>query len=65
MGPHFLPFSGKLSVNRQEKNRACSLNKLKPTCKNSGTFKLKKLTKKNLLGDFPLASSNVEWSKTD
>ena len=62
MGPHFLAFSGKLSVNWQEKTGyVLALNTLKPTYKNSGTFKLKKLTKKNLLGDFPLASSNVVY----
>jgi len=64
MGTSFLAFSGILSIIWQEKKTACSLNKLKPTCKNSGTFKLTKLTEKNLLGNFPLASSNVVYVKS-
>ena len=43
MGPHFLAFSGKLSVNRQEKNRACSLNTLMQKFRH---FQAKNITKK-------------------
>jgi len=62
MGTSFFGLFWKTKRKPAGKEQGCSLNKLKPTCKiYSGTFKLKKLTKKNLLGDFPLASSNVVY----
>ena len=62
MGTSFFGLFWKTKRKPAGKEQGCSLNKLKPTCKiYSGPFKLKKLTKKNLLGDFPLASSNVVY----
>ena len=61
MGPHFLAFSGKLSVKRQEKKQGLFSEYIEAHRQKFRHFQAKKIDQKNLLGDFPLASSNVVY----
>jgi len=69
MGPHFLAFSGKLSVNRQEKKQGMFSEYIEAHMQNFRHFQAKKIDqKKSLRG---LSTSlfkcclHIEWSKTD
>ena len=61
MGPLFLAFSGKLSVNREEKKEGMFSEYIEAHMQKFRHFQAKKNDQKNLLGDFPLASSNVVY----
>ena len=70
MGTSFFGLFWKTKRKPAGKEQGCSLNKLKPTCKiYSGTFKLKKLTKKKSLRGLSTSlfkcCLHIEWSKTD
>ena len=61
MGPHFLAFSGKLSVNRQEKKQGMFSEFIEAHMQKFRHFQAKTIDQKKSIGDFPLASSNVVY----
>ena len=61
MGPHFLAFSGKLSVNRQGKKQGMFSEFIEAHMQKFRHFQAKTIDQKKSLGVFALASSNVVY----